>query len=205
MSKNTLKFTKEELDSEQWKLINWSNGTYYVSNLGRVKKQYKHSSYVLTPYFKNSSKKSSNKRTLFVKIFTDNNTKENSNKRNFKQVMVHQLVAEYFLRMKPSEKHVLYHMNGVITDNRAFNLKWVTKKELGKLTGGKTKKVRGIVKVDPDTREVIDFYKTSRQAAKENYCSYQTILDSCNGKYKRNCTGFLFRWADTVRNKMAWE
>lgn len=188
--KESLKFSKEELDQERWELITWSNGTYYVSDLGRVKKQYKTFEKILTPY----EKLNSHKKTLFVKIFIDNDTCKNSNERQYKQVMIHQLVAEYFLPKQPSENHVLYHKNLVLTDNRAFNLAWITKSELGKKTGGKTKRTRGILKIDPATKEIIEFYKTSRKAAKENYCSYQTILDSCNRKTEKNCTGYLFKW-----------
>lgn len=203
--KQSLKFTKRELQSEIWKLITWSNGTYYVSNLGRVKKLYKHKYRILIPYFKLNAKGTGSRRTLFVKIFIDNKTDLKSNKRKYKQVTVHQLVAEFFLPGKLNNDYVLYHSNGVISDNRAFNLKWITKKELGRITGGKTKKTKGINKVDPGTNKVIDFYKTSRQAAKENYCSYQTILDSCNGKTKKNCTGYIYRWSTSTRMDYSWD
>jgi hypothetical protein len=42
---------------------------------------------------------------------------------------VHRMVAEYFLE-KPSEKHnIVGHLNHIKLDNRAVNLKWMTKEE----------------------------------------------------------------------------
>ncbi len=197
---NTLSFSKEELDQEIWKLITWSNGTYYISNLGRVKKKYKNYERILKPYLKTNKRK-----YLYIKIFLDNNTKIQNNKRKYKQKMIHQLVAEFFLPVKPGIDYVLFHKNGVLTDNRDFNLTWITKKELGRITGGKTKRVKGILKIDPKTNKIINYYKTSREAGKANYCSYQTILDSCNRKNKKriNCTGFIFAW-DTGNQKYKW-
>lgn len=185
--KQSLKFSREELDQEKWELIESSNN-YYISNLGRVKRKYKTKERLLTPYFKSSARKNSNRNTLFIKIkFNNGKTKE---------IAVHHLVAKYFLPPKP-KGWKCWHKNGVLTDNRHINLQWIHPQVLGEKTGGRTQKVKGIYKICPITKKIVDWYKTSREAAKKNFCSYQTILDSCNGKTKRNCTGYLFRWADS--------
>ena len=41
----------------------------------------------------------------------------------------HMLMALTWLEPCPSEAHVVDHINGVATDNRACNLQWVTRKE----------------------------------------------------------------------------
>lgn len=122
---------------------------------------------------------------MYIKIFTSE---------GFKVVQVHKLVAEYFLQPQPSPNYVLNHKNGVISDNRDINLRWITRSESGKIGALKTSKVKGIVKIDPVTNEIIDFYKSSRDAARKNFCSYQSILDNCNKKSKKHCTGYIFRW-----------
>lgn len=184
--KQSLKFSKKELDQEKWALIEGTKG-YYISNLGRVKRKYKTRERMLTPYFKSSAKKSANKKTLFIKIMLDNGKR--------KELAVHHLVAKYFLPPQP-KGWICWHKNGVLTDNRHVNLQWIHPQVLGKKTGWRTQKVRGIYKICPETKEILDYYRSSREAAKANYCSYQTIIDSCNGKTKWNCTGYLFRWSD---------
>lgn len=42
---------------------------------------------------------------------------------------VHQLVAVTFLNPKPTPNHEVNHINGDPTDNKAANLKWVTREE----------------------------------------------------------------------------
>lgn len=63
--KQSLDFSQEELDQERWELISWSDGTYYISNLGRVKRKYANYERMLKPYLKPSrNRKSSNKKNI---------------------------------------------------------------------------------------------------------------------------------------------
>lgn len=45
------------------------------------------------------------------------------------RLAVHRLVAREFLGPRPSPEHVVRHLNGDKTDNRAVNLAWGTAKE----------------------------------------------------------------------------
>lgn len=182
--RQSLKFSQEELDQEKWAYIENSKN-YYISNLGRVKRVYKNHERIMTPFFKRIAPK-----TLFIPIkFNDN---------RIKQFRVHHLVAKYFLPARPSPKHVIYHKNKVLNDNRAINLAWITRKELGKKTGGRTSRLLGVVKLNPITKEIVDWYRSCKEAAKENYVSRSTISNNCNGIYKTNCTGYIFKWANQV-------
>lgn len=71
------------------------------------------------------------------------------------------------------------------------------KKELGRETHGSLD-ARRILKVDPQTGETVAIFASSREAGRAAYCSYQTILDACNRKNKKQPgiapDGFRYSW-----------
>ncbi|MCR0611208.1 hypothetical protein MKD05_08430 [[Clostridium] innocuum] len=92
---------------------------------------------------------------------------------------------------------------GLKTDDRLMNLTLLSKQEAGSMFASRSRR-RGIYKVDPENRNILAFYKSSREAATKEYCSYQTILDSCNGKTRRNATGYSFVWSEVVDDSSGW-
>lgn len=106
---------------------------------------------------------------------------------------VHKLVQRTFLGETPPGK-VLYHKNGNRLDNCMNNLDFITRKELGRKTGYRSKRIP-VVKKTPSGEEV-EFYRSAREAAKANYMSYQTIIDRCNGKVKKPVApdGYVYCW-----------
>ncbi|MCR0120864.1 hypothetical protein MKC75_09860 [[Clostridium] innocuum] len=92
---------------------------------------------------------------------------------------------------------------GLKTDDRLMNLTLLSKQEAGSMFASRSRR-RGIYKVDPENRNILAFYKSSREAAAKEYCSYQTILDSCNGKTRRNATGYSFVWSEVVDDSSGW-
>ena len=46
---------------------------------------------------------------------------------------------------------------------------------------------------------IVDVYSSARKAARENYMSYQTIMDRCNGKCKSAFApdGYAYAWEDS--------
>lgn len=111
---------------------------------------------------------------MFVKL-TDENGKA-------KEVPMLKIVSEAFLPV-PEPGQVPYHINGVVTDNWASNIGFITRKKLGQKTGH-ISRAQAVVKIDR-TGELVEFYRSAREAAKHCYMSYQTIIDRCNGFYSR--------------------
>ena len=101
----------------------------------------------------------------------------------------------YFAGMDP--EMVLMHKNGIERDWSVHNLKPITRQNLGKKTY-RNHEARAVLKIHPESGEILEVYTSSREAGKKNHCSYQAILDACNMKnIKRKGIapdGFLYRW-----------
>ena len=110
---------------------------------------------------------------------------------------------EIKIRLTETEAEQLIKAAGLKTDDRLMNLTLLSKQEAGSMFASRSRR-RGIYKVDPENRNILAFYKSSREAAAKEYCSYQTILDSCNGKTRRNATGYSFVWSEVVDDSSGW-
>lgn len=88
----------------------------------------------------------------------------------------------------------VFHIDGVKTNNEFSNLRIMTKKDLGKITGGNSRR-KTVVKLTP-SGEAVAFYSSAREAGRKNYMSYQTILDYCNRVNKKRIApdGFIYAW-----------
>lgn len=147
-----------------WYDIPGYDGKYQINFYGQVRRALKYGRYKeLNGYIK-----SSNGRRC-VKL----NCKE--------QVVMH-LMRDTFIGQLP-EGYVLYHKNGVLSDDELSNLGMIKREELGKLTGTRNDCSVTVVKIDSNG-EIVDFYKSVREAGRQNHMSYQTILDRINGKTK---------------------
>lgn len=91
---------------EIWKEVNNYEGSYWVSNLGRVKNRHGH---ILKPEY-------SNKGYACVQLRKDNKMKKHR---------VHRLVAEIFIP-NPDGLPEVNHIDENKTHNRASNLEWCT-------------------------------------------------------------------------------
>ena len=112
-----------------------------------------------------------------------------------KEVAVIRLMVLTWFGGYPPGK-VAYHKNGDLTDHCYTNIGFATPRELGRMTGGKSRR-RSVAKVNA-AGEVVAFYPSARKAAKANHMSYQTVLDRCNGKVKKPFAldGYTYRFDD---------
>lgn len=153
---------------EEWKIIEYDS-RYQVSNFGRFRKQTNAEYRYLKPYQKQG-------RLIYViKI----NGKEHNCAR---------LVAHYHIRPLLQNERV-YHKNKMNSDNFVRNLKIVSLKELGKMTGHLSKS-QSVVEVE--NGKVKRRWDSARKSAKDLYVSYQTVMDYCNGKVKKPMYNLLW-------------
>ena len=160
-----------------WKDIPGFNGTYRINFLGMIEHVYKHGS-------KKIIKPLMHKGCLVIRLTFGEKRKE---------YLVHKLTAAAFLKPAP-EGYVLYHINGDRSDPAAGNLAYIKKSELGKRTGAESGR-RAVVKKSL-TGEILAYYSSARAAGRANNYCYQSIMDRCNGRMKRQPKDFIFEWAD---------
>lgn len=160
-----------------WKEIPGFNGTYRINFLGMIEHIYKRGSKkIITPRMHNGH--------LVIRLTFGGKRKE---------YLVHKLTAAAFLKPAP-EEYMLYHINGDRTDPAAGNLAYIKKSELGKRTGAESGR-RAVVKKSL-TGEILAYYSSARAAGRANNYCYQSIMDRCNGRMKRQPKDFIFEWAD---------
>lgn len=104
--------------AEEWREVPGWEGFYAVSSLGRVKRLA-------------GSPKCAKDRVLVPVLVRKGYQTVVLTRPNSKPVRktLHFLVALAFLGERPTDKHEVNHLNGVKTDNRVENLKWVTRSE----------------------------------------------------------------------------
>ena len=178
-----------DLPYEQWRDIPGFFGRYQVSSEGRVRRVWPKSGKVtfMQPYTCKRAK-AANSETLRVHLSLPNG------QRVERPVM--KLVADVFLNV-PKGKHAV-HRNGVRSDNSVSNIVLMSAQELGKKYGACSSR-RTVVKVD-SAGEVLECYSSAREAARNNFVSYQTVMDRCNGKVKKEFAldGCSYRWDDRL-------
>lgn len=169
---------------ETWKDIPGYGGKYQIDREANVRRVYiSGKTRAMTPYHR----KMSGSQRLVVKLTKDGKSKE--------EVLM-QLVALTFLG-PPPKGHVPYHKNGCQSDNYLNNIAYISKRELGRMTGAKSRR-RPVAKVDRDGY-LVEVYPSAREAARRNYMSYQTVMDRCNGKVKSAFApdGYAYVWDDS--------
>jgi len=145
---------------------------YKIGNDGSVikcsKKLYRESK--ATPYMKRGK--------LAVKI-------------NQKEYLVKHLVAKVFIKGYRKSMSVC-HKDGNPKNCAVDNLLVLTKEELGKITGGDSRR-------KPVMANCVEYYSV-RDCAKALNCSYQTLLDYLAGKVKNSVLdGIDIRYTEVVK------
>ena len=178
---------------ETWKDIPGYDGKYQADTEGNVRRVYESGkTRLMTPYHK----KMRGSQRLVVKLTIDSKSKE--------EILL-QLIARTFLG-EPPKGCVPYHRNGCQSDNYVNNIAYISRKELGKKTGKRSRSM-AVVKIDA-SGEVVDVYSSAREAGRKNFMSYQTIIDRCNRKCKSAFApdGYAYAWEDkevSMRNAIS--
>ncbi len=169
---------------ETWTNIPGYSGKYQVDREGNVRRVFPSGkTRPMSPYHK----KMQGSQRMVVKLTIDGKSKEE---------ILMQIVAKAFLGECP-KGCVPYHINGCQTENHVNNIAYIPRSELGKKTGAKAKR-KSVAKIDKEGR-VVEFYSSAREAARENFMSYQTVIDRCNGKCKSAFApdGYAYAWEDS--------
>lgn len=164
-------YIPSDVGTNWWRNIPGYGGKYRVSKAGDIQRVFP-SGLVrdMTPYRKQSKVL---RNRLFVKLTINGKSKE---------VAMLKIMAETWHDNK-DKNLVPYHKNGIVTDNHVGNIGFISRSELGKMTGHMANKRKCVFKVDKDGNE-IEVYRSAREAARENNMSYQTVLDRCHNKVK---------------------
>lgn len=170
---------------DEWKAIPGYNGKYEASFFGQIRRIYQKAPPKILSQYERRTQKGSPR--LYVKLTKDGE--------EGKDVNVAQIIYTTFRGSIP-QGTVIVHKNGLTKDNILTNLVPATKKEIGLKHGARSKR-KPVVQIDA-AGEVTNFYYSAREAARENFMSYQTIIDRCNGKVKKGPApdGFEYAWED---------
>ncbi len=191
----------EDMEGEIWKDVVGYEGLYQVSNMGRVKSLERKcktrrgkGTFFRMAYSKILRQLPSDKRYLRVTLYKNSKCKT---------IKVHRLVATAFID-NPLNKETVDHINTIITDNRACNLRWLTMKEqysfneitrerekecLRKATDACKKKVRCITTGEE--------FECINDAVRKYNVSDSCIIRCCKGR--QPYTG------RRIGKKLAWE
>lgn len=177
-------------DPEVWRDITGYEGIYQISTAGKIRNRTK-----AVRTFTRKKKKS----RRYVNLTDADGVR--------KQYPVAKLIAKTFLDQP--EGTVVYHKNGVLSDDWVGNITFSTQEELGKTNGGKSRR-KPVAKID-STGEIVEIYPSVAQAAKKNYLSEQCVKDRCNGWQNRHGEiiklkslfapdGYAYAWAEDQRD-----
>ena len=177
----------------EWRDIPGYDGFYEASFMGEIRSWRGgrwgrlSSPKPLTPYKKQQRGKRRRSNRVYVKL-TDGTGKA-------REIAVINIMADVWKGGRPPGL-VAYHINGDTFDNRAMNIGFITRSKLGKKTGGSSRR-RAVGKVT-ERGDVVEIYRSAREAARQNHMSYQTVLDRCNEKVKKPFAldGHTYRFED---------
>lgn len=185
----------EDLPGEVWRDVVGYENKFMVSNMGRVKmlerkvlanKSIKTiKEHILNQYV-------TEKGYLCVHLWS-NNTK--------KQEFVHKLVLSSFYREKYNDEEC-NHKNEIRSDNKLYNLEWITHKE-NLNYGNRTRKhsesmknhpsmYKGVIQMDMNGNFISE-YPSLREAGRMLNIHMTNIKDCCKGKYK-STHGYIFKY-----------
>lgn len=110
----------------------------------------------------------------------------------YQEVAIVDLMADAFMGGRAAHPNqVLVHKNGSSHDCSLRNLKWVSRQEAGRISGGSRRKA--VLKIDANG-EVVHIYKSMSECARKEYITRATIYRMIKKRVtaERSCTGFAY-------------
>lgn len=179
--------SREITQGEKWRDIPGFGGLYQASTEGRIRKVWPKSgkTTIMCGYQRSRGNNSQRLAQRVHLVKPDGKRVERT---------IISIVADTFFSV-PGGK-IAIHRNGLKSDNSVSNIEFVTRYELGKRFGSESKR-RPVIKID-QSGEIIACYTSAREAAKDNYISYQSVMDRCNRVIKNEYAldGCTYRWDD---------
>lgn len=184
----------EDFNGEVWRPIDKQIGDYSVSNLGRVKSESKTRYWIVK---RKTGLTFIHPHTYKQKIKTayDNGKGYLSVSLGSKSFYIHRLVGAAFIP-NPQSKPEIDHINTIKSDNRAVNLRWVTKTE--NMRNELTHKSNKLAHADPVIAldyygNYIAEYQSAADAAKHIGVAQSVVKDAIRGnRSARMAKGFQF-------------
>ena len=168
-------------DSNWWREIPDCNGLYKISKEGVIVRIYKTRLKEVKTY-----QKSGRRSGWYCKILG-------------KEYLVMKIMCHVWVGLPPKGM-VAYHKDGILSNNHYLNIGFITRSELGYKNGHKSKSI-SVEKYDKDGN-VIEVYRSIREAGKQNFMSYQAVWERCHGITKHPFKGmnFSFRFERGYKN-----
>ena len=171
---------------EIWKDVVGYEGSYMVSNLGRIRGMY---GKILRPVAR---------RHGYLSVFLYG---KGNNDRNYKQFSIHRLVAEAFIE-NPNGYAEVNHLDEDKTNNRSENLEWCDHKynmNYGTVQKRRSQKIKNGPKARPIDQLDMDgnYIKTFPSMAEaKRLCGFEqsNIFYAISGRYKQ-AYGFKWRYS----------
>lgn len=176
--------------TEIWLPIKGFENLYEISNMGKVKSLarewiagnntvQRHKDYILTPSYTNKGGSG------YLQVLLYDGKGHRYRKK------IHKLVAEMFLEKPINNKLVLDHINGIKTDNRVENLRWVTHYENSVGNPNTPTTPNKPVCMKSLKGEVLRTFQSIKQAARSTHLNQANITHALTGRY---CTCGGFKW-----------
>lgn len=149
-----------------WKQIDGYRWPYRINEDGRIQKFWQGQWVELHPYL------SGGRTRAMVKMRSADNRKI--------EVPMVWLMADAFMGGR-RDGYAIIHKDGAKLNNAVFNLEFMPRKHVGNLS--KYAKRKTVLKINP-AGEVVDIFRSAREAADHDYISRNAVCDRCRNKVR---------------------